>query len=475
MTAASRTSTRAIVLAAGQGKRMKSARPKVLHEILGRAIIARVLDALDGLGLEHIYIVLGHGAEQVRMFLESNPPRTPWSAHLQEPQLGTGHAVQQVVPALSGFKGTLLVTVSDTPLLTAGTLAALIEAHRNDRAVVSLLTTVVEDAKNYGRIVRDGNNRIVKIVEDKDASPDEKKICEINPAIYCLEWPAIEPGLKGLNNDNRQKEYYLTDLVGWAFKNGQTLSGVVAPDWREVAGINSRLDLAEAEQFLRDRTVRKLALDDGVTVVDPHSTWIAPEVRIGSDSVVRPGCCLTGDIEIGNECVIGPQTVMEGTVRVGDRTSVFQSRVVNSEIGSDCRVGPFAHLRDQAQVADGARVGNFVEIKMSSIGKKTNVSHLSYVGDASVGDETNIGAGTITANYDHATRTKSRTIIGDGVSTGSNSVLVAPVTVGDRASVAAGTVVTRDVPDGALAVGRARQENKPGWAEGKRRKTQVAP
>lgn len=458
--------TRAVVLAAGQGKRMKSALPKVLHEVLGRTVLARVLGAVDELGLEHIHIVIGHGGDAVRAFLEANPPATSWSTHVQEPQLGTGHALMQV--PLDDFRGTLLVTVSDTPLLTAATLRSLVETHEDSQAVVSLLTTVVEDPKNYGRIVRDDLGDVVSIIEHKDASASQREIREINPAIYCFEWPRVEKGLAGLSNENQQKEYYLTDLIGWAHHNELPIASSVAADWREVAGINSRLELAEANRLLNERVVARLALEAGVTVLDPSSTWVAPEVHAGADTTILPGCYLMGDVKIGSGCLIGPHTVIHGPVSVGDRSTVTQSLVVNSQVGSDCRVGPFAHIREGARIADNVRVGNYVEIKKSEVASNTNVSHLSYVGDASLGQHVNIGAGTITANYDHITKKKSRTVIGDGASTGSNSVLVAPVEVGSGASVGAGTVVTKDVPDGALAVGRARQENRLGWLERKR-------
>jgi bifunctional UDP-N-acetylglucosamine pyrophosphorylase/glucosamine-1-phosphate N-acetyltransferase len=453
---------------------MKSSLPKVLHQVLGRAILSRVLDALDRLGLEHVYVVVGHGAEDVRRFLENNPPATPWSAHLQEPQLGTGHAVQQVANQLLEFEGTLLVSVADTPLLTAETLSKLIETHQHESAVATLLSTVVADAKSYGRIVRDSHNKVERIVEDKDATAAQKAILEINTAIYCLEWPAVQEGLMSLTNDNEQKEYYLTDLIGWATGLKRDVSAVIAEDWREVSGVNSRVDLAEVNRLLRERTVKRLLLSDGVTVLDPDNTWIAPEVSIGADSIVYPGCLLTGDVSIGEGCTIGPQTTMFGPVKVGDHTTVMQSLVVDSEIGSRCRVGPFAHLREGTRLSDSVRVGNFVEVKKSEVGAETNVSHLSYIGDAEIGSRTNVGAGTITANYDHVTKSKERTVIADDVSTGSNSVLVAPVTIGSGASVAAGTVVTKDVPPGALAVGRARQENKTGWADNKRQRVEKA-
>jgi len=461
---------RAVVLAAGLGKRMKSELPKVLHPVLGKTILGRVLAALDGLNLEHIHIVVGHRADDVQAYLESNPPQTSWSTHLQKPQLGTGHALSMVAPALATFKGTVLVACGDTPLLTSDTLTNLLKAHQDGKAIVSLLTTVVPDAKSYGRIVRDNKGQIQKIVEDKDASEKEKQIMEINPAIYCFAWPDIKPGLTGLKNDNKQGEYYLTDLISWAVNEKHPMASAVAEDCKEVSGINSRIELQEAGKILRDRVLTKLALDSGVTVVDPDSTWIAPEVTIGADSTVLPGCFLEGDIVIGRNCLLGPHTTMNGVVKVGDGASVIQSLVTDSEIGKHCKVGPFAHIRFNSFVGDETRIGNFVELKKTTVGTKTNVSHLSYVGDADIGDNANIGAGTITANYDHITKTKNRTIVEDGASTGSNSVLVAPVRIGKEAVVAAGTVVTKDVPSETLAVGRVRQENKADWVAYKKRK-----
>jgi bifunctional UDP-N-acetylglucosamine pyrophosphorylase / glucosamine-1-phosphate N-acetyltransferase len=472
MTSDSKKTVRAVVLAAGQGKRMKTQRAKVLHEVLGKTILTRILTALDQLGLEKIHIIVGHEAQQIIDYLQVNPPGTPYSTHIQQPQLGTGHALQQAVPDLSGFSGTLLVTVGDAPLLSEGTLRSLVANHQETGATVSLLTALLDDPKNYGRIVRGAKGEVLKIVEDKDCTIEEKAIREINPAIYCFEWPKVLSGLQSLKNDNKQKEYYLTDLVGWAQENKLPIAGTVTPDWREVAAVNSRSELAEVTALLRDRTIEQLMSESGVTITDTKGTWIAPEVRIGADSIVLPGCYLVGEITIGAGCSIGPNTVMTGKVSIGDRTSVVQSQVVNSTVGADCRVGPFAHMRDQAVVADKCRIGNYVEIKKSRIGASTNVSHLSYVGDASLGSKVNIGAGTITANYDHLTGTKSNTIVEDGASTGSNSVLVAPITIGKEASVAAGSVATRDVPAGALAVARTRQENKEGWTD-RRRKAKV--
>lgn len=468
---ASMKAARAVLLAAGQGKRMKSSKPKVLHDVLGKPILRRIIDAVEALEIEHVHIVVGHEAGQIEQYLSKNPPSVPYSLHLQEPQLGTGDALRKVVPSLSEFQGTLLVSVADTPLLRAETLAPLLEGHRREGAKVTLLTTMVDDAKSYGRIIRDAKGRVTAIVEDKDATDEQKKINEINPAIYCFQWPDVQEGLDSLQNNNRQKEYYLTDLIGWAHNKGITASAVVAPDWREVAGINSRMELAEGNRLLRDIAVARLAAE-GVSFMDPSAVWIAPEVSIGQDSTVLPGCVLTGEIKIGSGCTIGPNTTIKGPVTIGDESIVMHSYVTDSQIGSRCQIGPFAHMRNGNVVSDAVRIGNFVEIKNAAISDHSNVSHLSYVGDAEIGSRSNIGAGTITANYDHITKKKERTVIGDDVATGSNSVLVAPVKLDDGSVVGAGTVVTKDVPAGALAVGRAPQSVREGWAENKRKKAQ---
>lgn len=466
---------RAIILAAGQGKRMKSARPKVLHEVLGMPILSRVVRQCQALAPEKLHVVVGHQAELVRAFVEKSFDEGTCLTHLQEPQLGTGHAVMQVATALDDFNGHVIVTVGDAPVIQSATLKNLLLSHIESGVAVTALTAIVEDPKNYGRIVRDDAGKVRAVVEDRDASEAEKAICEVNTGIYCLSWPQVKDGLQSLTCENMQKEYYLTDLVGWAYKSGAGAAAVALSDWREMAGINSRLELADAARHLRDITVNKLALESGVTIVDPQSTWICPEVKIGQETTIMPGCILTGDIEIGAECLIGPYTVMKGRVRVGANASVVNSYVNDSVIGDRARVGPFAHLREGNAVGSASKVGNFVELKKATLGDHTNVGHLSYIGDANLGSNVNIGAGTITANYDHVTKRKDRTIIGDGASTGSNSVLVAPVELCAEAVVGAGTVVTKDVPSGALAVGRARQEIIEGWARRRKERMTVTP
>jgi bifunctional UDP-N-acetylglucosamine pyrophosphorylase/glucosamine-1-phosphate N-acetyltransferase len=461
---------RGIVLAAGQGKRMKSTKPKVLHDVFGKAVISRVVEAVAKLGVEHLHIVVGHAHEQVEGFLAHNAPPVAYSCHLQEPQLGTGHALLQVAAALKDFKGTLIVTVGDAPVIQSASLKALLEHHQATAGVVTALTTELLDAKNYGRILRDYEGRVRGIIEDKDATHEQKLIREINTGIYALAWPEVSQGLAGLTNNNKQKEYYLTDLVAWAYEQGHGAQALVLADARQVAGINSRLELAEATALLRDITIERLALESGVTIVDPASTWIAPEVQIGSESIVLPGCYITGDVQIGSGCHIGPHTMITGPVRIGDGTSVVSSHINNSTIGNQTRVGPFAHVRDGNVIGDSCKIGNFVELKKAIVGEHTNVGHLSYIGDASLGANVNIGAGTITANYDHITKKKERTVIGDGASTGSNSVLVAPVEMGVEAVLAAGTVVGKNVPAGALAVGRAVLKIIDNWAQSRKGK-----
>ncbi|MBX9695952.1 MAG: bifunctional UDP-N-acetylglucosamine diphosphorylase/glucosamine-1-phosphate N-acetyltransferase GlmU [Cyanobacteria bacterium] len=462
---------RVVLLAAGKGTRMKSNRPKVLHDVLGKPILARVIDSAMQLGIDHLHIVVGHEASQIEEFLGRYmaDSDTPFNTHVQEPQLGTGHALMQVEPSLANYRGDLLVSVGDAPLLRAETLERLIREHRENSCAITLLSCDLEDAGSYGRVVRDPNGSVRGIVEAKDATPMEKLIGEINTGIYVFSWPDVQPGLAGLTNNNKAQEYYLTDVVGWAAKEGKKLHAVKAENAAEVAGINSRLELAETARCLRNRTVERLSLESGVTIVDPQSVWISPEAEIGMDTTILPGCHILGAVKIGPRCSIGPNAIIKGSVAIGAETTVINSLVVDSQIGDRCLIGPFSHIREGNVIDNAVRVGNFVELKKSDIGNNTNVSHLSYVGDTSIGSGANIGAGTITANYDHLTKTKSRTVIGSGASTGSNSVLVAPVTLGEESVVGAGTVVTNDVPAGALAVRRSKQENLEGWSN--KRKT----
>ncbi len=424
--------------------------------------------------LEEVYVVLGHNAEQVEKSIEQYrqkfKPTLTISTHIQKPQLGTGHALMSL-DALDGFRGDVIVLPGDCPLLNKEILTSLIDIHVGKKANLSMLTAFLEDPKGYGRILRSASKQILSIVEDKDASAQQQLIKEINAAVYCFDWPSITKGISELKNNNKQGEYYLTDIVGWAAREDYKITSASVSDWQQVMGVNSRVDLVQANKLLNEMVINSLMLDHGVTVIDPASTWIAPEVSIEQDTVILPGCWLVGEISIGRACTIGPHTSIEGKAKIGAQTKIMQSHLEDCQVGDNCQIGPFAHLRTGTVLSDEVRVGNFVELKKSSIGSQSNVSHLSYVGDTTVGKEANIGAGTITANYDHITKVKAATVIGDGAAIGSNAVLVAPVKVGKESVVGAGTVVTKDIEPGALAIGRAKQENIPGWTAKRKQKS----
>jgi bifunctional UDP-N-acetylglucosamine pyrophosphorylase/glucosamine-1-phosphate N-acetyltransferase len=468
---------RAVILAAGFGKRMRSSTAKVLHPVLGKPIIWRVLKALDDLkkeavDLEEIHIVVGHNAQQIEDFVKECVQLKQFNCqiffHKQEQQLGTGHALISAQKGLENFDGSVLVVPGDCPLLTSVSLRPFVQTHTDTKTDLTILSAHLNDPSGYGRVLKTDQGKVLGIIEDKDASEKEKAVKEIGTSIYCFNWKVIKNGLKDLKNDNKQQEYYLTDLIAWAVKNGQKVQCVSAADWRLVMGVNSKLDLQLANKFLNEIVLNKLMSERGVTIVDPISTWIAPEVTIEADTSILPGCWLVGEINIGESCLIGPHTSIEGKTSIGNKTRIVQSHLEDCQVGAACYIGPFAHLRIGTKLGDQVRIGNFVEVKMSSIDSLSAVSHLSYVGDTIVGKDTNIGAGTITANYDHITKIKATTVIADGASIGSNSVLVAPVKIGKNAVIAAGTVITKDVEDDALAVRRVKQDNIAGWS--KRRK-----
>jgi len=465
---------RAVVLAAGLGKRMQSTTSKVLHPVLGKPIIWRLLKALDGVtkeivDLEQIHIVVGHNAQQIEDYVEQCQETSQFNCPIfflkQEDQLGTGHALMAAQEVLNDFQGDLLVVPGDTPLLTSDLLDSLFLLHKKEKSDLTLLSTIFDNPKGYGRVLRSEQGEVLAIIEEKDASSKQKQIKEVGTSIYCLNWPVTGKGLKQIKNNNKQGEYYLTDLVSWSAKMGHKISGLSIDDSRLVIGVNSRLELNLANKYLNEIVINALLNEGGVSIVDPASTWIAPEVSIESDTTVLPWCWLVGDIQIGKSCVIGPHTSIEGTAKIGSQTKIVQSHLEDCQVGDTCYIGPFAHLRTGTVLSNLVRIGNFVELKMSTVDSQTNISHLTYVGDTAVGKDANIGAGVITANYDHTTKEKASTIIGDGAAIGSNSVLVAPVKIGKNSVVAAGTVITKDVEPGALAVRRVKQENITGWTE----------
>ncbi len=446
----------AVILAAGKGTRMKSDRPKVLHEVAGRAMVDHVLSAAEAAGASRRLVVIGFGGERVAAAVEGRAETV-----VQEEQLGTGHALLASQAALANFSGTIMVLCGDTPLLRAETLRQFYQAHQASGAQATVLTAILDDPTGYGRIIRDDFGGVCRIVEQKDASDAERSVREVNTGIYCFEAPLVFEVLAGVGSNNAQGEYYLTDVLGDLVARGHSVRAVVVEDTEEMMGINSRGQLAEAEALLKRRVLEAL-MENGVTVVDPASTFVEPTVVIERDTVLYPFTWLGGKTVIGKDCRIGPNTRLTN-VQVGNETEVHFSYAHDCEIGNGVTVGPFAHLRPDTVLADKVKVGNFVEVKNSVIGEGSKLPHLSYIGDTDMGAGVNMGCGTITVNYDG--QKKHRTTIEDGAFVGCNTNLVAPVTVGKDAYVAAGSTITKHVPEGALGVARAKQSNLEGWVK----------
>jgi len=447
-------SVKAIVLAAGRGSRLRSKTPKVLHRVFDKPILAWVLDTLAEVDIDEIIVVCGYRADEVKSFLHAYPVTTV----IQSEQLGTGHALMCAAPTLKDFEGTVLIVNGDSPLIRSETVNNLINQHQDNLMDMSLLSCFLERPGGYGRIIRKQGN-IMAIKEERDCSEAEKALKEVNAGVYCLEWQTIKAGLDKLGNNNSQEEYYLTDLVAWAYSQGLATGTCEASNPYEVMGVNTREDLALVWKLTNEANLQEL-MDKGVTIADPSNTLITPEADIGRDTTILPGTYIQRRVVIGENCVIGPNTTIFGPAEIGNHSSVIQSHIFRSTIGEDCQIGPFAHVRDGADIANSVRVGNFVEIKNSTIQDKVAAAHLSYIGDAKIKANVNIGAGTIIANYNHRTGEKHQTVIHSNASTGANSVLVAPVEIGKGSSVAAGTVVTENVPDNTLAIARPKQENK---------------
>lgn len=443
-----------IVLAGGKGTRMKSECPKALMPLLGLPLTAHVLMAMESAEIEPIIVVVGHGADAVRSALGDR-----YHYALQAEQLGTGHACMQAIPLLPPDAQTVVVSAGDSPLVTHEAFRALIEHHLCSQADATVATALLENPTGYGRIVRDANGRVVAIVEEKDATPEQKAIREVCTSFYCFKSHILREMLPKLTNRNAQGEYYLTDAIGLIAEAGGKVETWQSPDPALLMGVNNRWELAQAGQVLRMRILHELALN-GVTIVDPAATYIDRTVIIGHDTIIEPNTYLKGNTQVGAHCVLGPDLVLQDS-KVGDSCHLFRSHIVGTRIDSDVSVGPFAHLRPGTVLKRGVRVGDFVEIKNTEVGEETKVLHLTYLGDATVGKNTNIGAGTITCNYDGVR--KHRTVIGDGVFVGSHATLIAPVTIHDRAYIAAGSPITDDVPPESLAIARSFQTIKQGW------------
>jgi bifunctional UDP-N-acetylglucosamine pyrophosphorylase / glucosamine-1-phosphate N-acetyltransferase len=450
------TNRYAVILAAGQGTRMKSKLYKVLHPVCGKPMVQHVVDQVRTLNIQEMVTVIGHGAEMVKAQLGEESHYA-----LQSEQLGTAHAVMQAQQSLEGKEGVTIVVCGDTPLIKAETMESLFKHHEELSAKATILTASIDDPTGYGRIIRNENGFVEKIVEHKDATEAEREINEINTGTYCFDNAALFEALKKVSNDNVQGEFYLPDVVEILKNQGEVVTAFQTNDLEETLGVNDRVALAEAERIMRSR-INESHMRNGVTIIDPANTYIESDVVIGQDTIVLPGTILKGRTVIGADCQIGPNSEID-TCEVGDETVIRQSAAYNSKIGTLVNIGPFAHIRPDSAIHDEVKIGNFVEIKKAVFGKGSKASHLSYIGDAEVGNDVNIGCGSITVNYDG--KNKFLTKIEDGVFIGCNSNLVAPVTIGKGAYVAAGSTVTKDVPDNSLAIARAQQVNKENYVD----------
>lgn len=456
----SKPSLVAVIMAAGKSTRMKSRLPKPLHPLCGKPLLSYILNACRNAGASRTIVVVGHEAERVQEAFQDQCEFV-----LQEEQLGTGHAIMVTRPQLQAYDGDLLVLPGDTPLIDDETLRKLVAHHRKSGAVATLLSAELpHDAGMYGRVLRDEAGKVLGIVEAKDATPHQLEIREINTSIYCFKAGALFDALGKVRRDNAQGEYYLTDVIGTFKGEGLQIEAVVADDWQVTLGVNTRVELADLASRLRRRILERLMLS-GVTIVDPANTYIDADVQIGQDTTVYPSTYLLGNTVIGEQCEIGPMARIEDST-IADRVTVLASQVVGSNLHDDVRVGPFANLRPGTVVGRGAKIGDFVEVKNAVIGENVSMAHLTYVGDAEVGANSNIGAGTITCNYDG--KRKHRTVIGKGCFIGSHATLIAPIEIGDGAYVAAASPVNKDVPADSLAIARCPQTVKEGWAKRRR-------
>ena len=447
----------AVILAAGEGKRMKSNYSKVIHKVAGKPIIKRVCEAVKNAGIEKCVLVVGHKQEQVRETMGDSVLYA-----VQSEQLGTGHAVMQAIPELENAEK-VVVLCGDAPLLSSDTLKEALKTNVERKEYATIFTAEFDDPTGYGRIVRDDAGAVVGIVEHKDATEEQRKVKEVNSSMYCFDKKALVEALGKLDNNNAQNEYYLTDVIKIMISEGKKVGTYIVPDKDEIMGINDREQLSVANEIAR-RKINKEYMKNGVTIIDTNTTYIDGDAKIGKDTIIYPGTILEGAVEIGENCTIGPNSKITNAI-IGNDTQVINSVLIDCKVGNSTTVGPFAYLRPNSNIGDHARIGDFVEIKNSNIGNGTKVSHLTYVGDSDVGENVNFGCGTVTVNYDGIN--KHRTKIGNNSFIGCNTNLVAPVEVGDRVYTAAGTTVTKDVPDDALVIGRVRQEVKPEWTRGK--------
>ena len=451
---------KAIILAAGKGTRMKSKHPKVVHKVCGKEMVNHVIDVSKKSGVQDVVVILGHESETVKESIPSDS-----QIAMQTEQLGTGHAVKMAKEYIND-DDTIVVLCGDTPLVQEDTLRRLFAYHVEKGYVATVLTTKVDNPTGYGRIIRDNHEDLIKIVEQKDASEEEKLVNEINSGIYCFDGKSLREAIDLIDNNNAQGEYYLTDTIKIMRDRGQKVGAYNGSTIEELMGVNSRVELSKAEEIMRKR-INTSHMVNGVTIIDVNSTYIESDVEIGNDTIVYPGVMLKGNTKIGSGCIIGMNCNISNST-IGDYTEVESSTIIDSIVGENTIVGPYAYLRPNSNIGSHVKIGDFVEVKNATIGDNSKASHLSYIGDAYVGKYVNIGCGVVFVNYDGHHKFKS--VVKDGAFIGSNSNLVAPVTVEEKGYIATGSTITDDVPQGALAIAREKQVVKEGWVEKKNSK-----
>lgn len=448
----------AVILAGGKGKRMKSDLPKVIHKVCGKEMVNIVIDTMKKSGIDDVNVIIGKGAELVK---DATASRNV-SYSFQKEQLGTGDAVKCAKEFLKGKKGTVAIFTGDAPLITEETVKNLLEFHEKSGYEAAITTSIIDDPTGYGRIIRNSDDSVKKIVEHKDCTEDELKVKEINAGMYCFNIGSLLECLDKLKNDNAQGEYYLTDAIEILESEGKKVGAVCIP-FEQSLGVNSRVQLSEVADIMKKR-INNFHMENGVTMIDPNNTYIGLDVEIGFDTIIYPGNVLEGNTVIKGNCILYPNSRIENsTIEKG--VTIQNSVILDSSIGENTTVGPYAYIRPESKIGNDARIGDFVEIKKSTIGDGTKVSHLTYIGDAEVGRKCNFGCGTVVVNYDG--KNKCKTIVGDHAFIGCNTNLVSPVTVEDNAYIAAGSTITDKVPEGALAIARARQVVKEGWTKKK--------
>ncbi|HAE91619.1 bifunctional UDP-N-acetylglucosamine diphosphorylase/glucosamine-1-phosphate N-acetyltransferase GlmU [Tissierella praeacuta] len=451
-----------VILAAGEGTRMKSKIPKVLHEVCGKPILEYVINASKGASVEKNVVIVGHGGDIVREYFKEEPIIFKTQPIGDDVPYGTGFAVMQAMEDIDD-SSTVVILYGDTPLITESTIDELINYHSKNQFKATVLTAILDDPTGYGRIIREDTGDILKIVEQKDASEEEKKIKEINSGIYCFDGKLLKYALGKIDNNNAQNEYYVTDVIGILKEEGHKVGAYIIENSTEIHGVNSRVQLAFSEEVMRKR-ISEYHMVNGVTIINPDNTYIEDGVKIGRDTIIYPGVSLEGNTEIGEDCIIGSNSrIVESMIH--NNVSIESSTIENSVVGENTHIGPYAHLRPNSNIGKNAKIGNFVEVKNSTLKDNTKASHLAYIGDADIGHDVNIGCGVVFVNYNG--KEKFRTTVGDNAFVGSNSNLVAPVNVESWGYVAAGSTITKEVPEGTLSIARAEQKNIEGWVERK--------